>query len=46
MVGFHDVQKGGHATESDLDALIFNRIALTIFIRWSFKLLRWIKNLY
>jgi hypothetical protein len=30
---FHEIQQETHATEGDLDAIIFNRVALAIITR-------------
>jgi hypothetical protein len=37
---------GIHAIEGDLDAIIFNSVASTIPVWWTFTLLRWIQNLH
>jgi hypothetical protein len=46
LVDFHEIPQGGYAIGGDLDAIIFNFIAL-IVLKWRrFKLLRWVKNLH
>jgi hypothetical protein len=45
-VDFHEIQQGGHATEGDLDAIIFNPVASTIPKWWMFQLLIWMKKLH
>jgi hypothetical protein len=37
---------GGHATEGDLDAILFNPVASTIPKWRMFKLLRWMQNVH
>jgi hypothetical protein len=45
LLDFHEIQKGGHAIEGDVDAMTFNIIASTI-LKWQrFKPLRWMQNL-
>jgi hypothetical protein len=46
FVQFHEIQHGGHATEGEVDAVIFNLVASTVPKWKTFKLLRWTQNLY
>jgi hypothetical protein len=38
LVGFYEIQKGGHAIEGDLDAIIFNAVAAAVPKWQTFKL--------
>jgi hypothetical protein len=46
LAHFHEMRYGGHATEGDLDAILFNPVASTIPKWWMFKLLRWMQNVH
>jgi hypothetical protein len=43
---FYETQEGGHAIEGDLVAVLSNPVPSTIQEWWTFKLLRWMKNLH
>jgi hypothetical protein len=43
---FHKIQNGDHATEDDLNAIIFNFVASTVPKWQTFILLRWMQNLH
>jgi hypothetical protein len=38
LVDSYEIQKGGHAIEGDIDATIFNKVAVTIPQWLTFKL--------
>jgi hypothetical protein len=43
LIGFYEIQQGGHAIESDLDTILFNLISSTILKWWTFQPLRWMQ---
>jgi hypothetical protein len=45
QVDFHEIQQEGHATEGDLNAILYNQAVSTITKWRTFKLLTWIQNL-
>jgi hypothetical protein len=45
MVEFYEIRHRGLVIEGDVDVIIFNAIASTI-LKWTFRLLRWVQNLY
>jgi hypothetical protein len=43
---FYKIEQGGHGIEGNLEAVIFNPVALT-FLKWrAFRLMMWMLNLH